>query len=119
MNNAEFEALDKIEAENLRTAFAAVFHSEAGKRVLFHILEQAGMYRDPYAGDMTNATNYQLGLQAAGRKLIADLDTVDPRFYPQLLIDVANLRDVEKAEARAVAARVNPTEDKEDSADEA
>lgn len=116
MTDAEFQAQERVEQENLKAAFTAVFHSEAGKRVLFRILEQAGMYDEAFCGDATNATNYRLGLQASGRKLIADLDSVDPRFYPQLLIDIADLRAVDAQRAASIA----PTfEDKEDSADEA
>jgi hypothetical protein len=37
-------------------------------------------------------TNYTLGLQAVGRKLISKFDEIDPRFYPRLLLDVAELK---------------------------
>jgi hypothetical protein len=117
MTSEEFEAAQAIEAEKIKTAFAAVFHSEAGKRVLFWMLEQCAIYEDAFSGDMTNATNYRLGLQAAGRRLIGALDNVDPRFYPQLLVAIADLKAVDAAQAKSVAQAA--TNDQEDNADEA
>lgn len=82
-------------------AFKAVIATGAGKRVLFWILEQAGIYRDPFGGT-DQATNYTLGQQSIGRKVMGMLDQIDPRAYPQLLIDVADERVMEQA-ARAAA----------------
>lgn len=77
-------------------AFKAVLATGPGKRVLFWMFEQAGIYRDPFGGG-GDATNYTLGQQSIGRKLMVMLDQIDPRAYPQLLIDVAD----EEAMARA------------------
>ena len=83
-------------------AFREVFNlpSGNGKRVLFYMLEQSAIYQDAYAGD-NNATNYTLGLQSAGRRLIAKLDQIEPEFYPKLLLAIADMKAVERAAAAA------------------
>ena len=80
---------DQQRHEDMLGAFKSVLATADGKRVLFWILEQAGIYRDPFGGG-DQATNYSLGQQSIGRKLLGMLDQIDPRAYPQLLIDIAN-----------------------------
>lgn len=92
---------DERERDELDKAFREVLKLAAGKRVLFWMLEQCAIYEDAFAADHTNATNYVLGRQNAGRRLIGKLDQIDPRFYPQLLLDIADL----KAMSRAAASR--------------
>lgn len=86
-------------------AFKAVIATGQGKRVLFWILGQAGIYRDPFGGG-DEATNYTLGQQSIGRKVIGMLDQIDPRTYPRLLLDVADM----EAMARAAAEREDDDE---------
>ena len=80
----------------LEDALSILLKREEGRRVLFWVLEQAGVYRDAYTGDDA-ATNYVLGSQAVGRKLIGLMDQVDARLYPRLLLDVADMREMERA----------------------
>lgn len=91
-----------------RDAFKAVLATADGKRVLFWVLEQAGVYRDAFSGDDA-ATNYVLGQQSVGRKLIGMMDELDPRTYPKLLLDIADLKAMELA-----AAKPDEPEDDED-----
>lgn len=93
--------LERIEAEKIEGGFREMFATEAGKRVIYWMLEQCSIYRDAYTGDAAS-TNYTLGQQSAGRRLIAKLDEIDPRFYPQLLIDIAECRDRDRAAAEAI-----------------
>jgi hypothetical protein len=79
------------------------------RRVMFWVLEQAAIYADAFSGENTSATNYSLGLQAVGRKLISKFDEIDPRFYPRLLLDVAELKAMDRAASEAAT-----TEDEED-----
>ncbi len=85
--------------DDLSDAFRAVLATDAGKRVLFWVLEQAAIYRDAYAGDDA-ATNYVLGSQAVGRRLIQRLDMIDARIYPRLLLDMADIMEMKRAEAQ-------------------
>ncbi|MER9628374.1 hypothetical protein [Mesorhizobium sp. M0296] len=100
---------EQSERDELAKAFRDVVATASGKRVLFWFMEQTSLYPDPFAGENTNATNYSLGLQAASRKLISKLDEIDPRLYPRLLLDVADL----KAMDRAALAAKQETEDEE------
>lgn len=86
--SAEHEARER---EELDKAFREVIALSSGKRVLFWILEQCAIYQDAYAGD-NNATNYTLGQQAIGRRLIEQMDAIDPRHYPRLLLDIADMK---------------------------
>ncbi|RUX08057.1 MAG: hypothetical protein E5V51_00205 [Mesorhizobium sp.] len=99
---------EQSEREEMTKAFREVLATASGKRVLFWVLEQAAIYTDPFAGENTNGTNYSLGQQSAGRKLISKFDEIDPRIYPRLLLDVADLK------AMALAAPAAKQEDYED-----
>lgn len=97
------------ELAEIEAAFREVFKLAQGKRVLFWMLEQCAIYQDGFTGD-NNATNYTLGRQSSGRRLIEKLDQIDPRFYPQLLLDIAEIRAMD----RAAADRAAQTEDDDD-----
>jgi hypothetical protein len=86
----------KREWQDTLDAFKAVITTPQGKRVLFWVLEQAAIYRDAFTGDRS-ATDYVLGQQAIGRRLIGVLDEIDPRTYPRLLLDMADLKAMERA----------------------
>jgi len=93
---------EEVTRAELAKAFRGVLSNEAGKRVLYWILEECAIYRDAYCGE-NNATNYTLGQQASGRKIIAKLDEIDPQLYPALLMDIAWIREVDRSAAKAVA----------------
>lgn len=102
----------RVERDALSKAFHDVFALASGKRVLFWMLEQCAIYQDPFTGE-TNSTNYQLGLQSAGRKLIGQLDEINPTFYPALLTAMAELREIDKAAATSLAEQLEPEDDAE------
>lgn len=89
-----------VEREELQKAFRALLTVVEGKRVLFWILEQCAIYRDAFSGDDA-ATNYVLGQQASGRKVLAAIDEIDPRLYPRLLLDIAEIKAMDRAAAEA------------------
>lgn len=91
----------EFDRAELKRAIREVFELASGKRVLFWMLEQCAIYSDAFTGD-SDATNYTLGLQAAGRRVIAQLDEIDARLYPRLLLDIADLKEMDRA---AVAAK--------------
>lgn len=88
-------------ADELRKAFREILSMTSGKRVIFWMLEQCAIYRDPFSGDDA-ATNYTIGRQAAGRMLISMLESIDPRLYPRLLLDIAEIREVDRSTAKAL-----------------
>lgn len=90
---------EETEHEDVKRALAEVFALASGKRVLFWILSECSIYRSAYAGELTAATNFELGRQEVGRRVIGKLDEIDPRFYPQLLMDIAELTAMDRAAA--------------------
>lgn len=98
----QLSVLQQVERDEINRAFRDVVATEAGKRVVFWMLEQCAIYQDAFSGD-PHVTNYQLGRQASGRLLISKLDELDPRVYPRLLIDMAEIREVDRALADAMA----------------
>lgn len=96
------------EERELLLALQAVLSVGQGQRVLFWVLEQAAIYRDAFSGNDA-ATNYVLGQQSVGRKLIELMDRIDPRTYPRLLLAVADLKAMDRA-----AAETQKPEDDED-----
>ena len=108
--NEQLSPEQEIARAELAQAFHDVLATVAGKRVLYWVLEVCAIYRDAFAGD-NNLTNYTLGRQAAGRELIAKLDEIDPRFYPSLLMAMAEIREMDRAAARATAEREKGNDD--------
>lgn len=103
----------EIARAELAKAFRDTMATVEGKRVLYWVLEVCAIYRDGFCGD-NNLTNYTLGRQAAGRELIAKLDEVDPRLYPSLLMDMARIREMDRAAARATAQNKQENDDADD-----
>lgn len=101
---------DVRQAEELAKAFREVLELASGKRVLFWILEQCAIYSTPYAGENIASTNHSLGRQDVGLRLIAELNAIDPRIYPRMLLDLADAKAMEKAVQDASA----KTEDDDD-----
>ncbi|HEY5797668.1 MAG TPA: hypothetical protein VIU82_21910 [Bosea sp. (in: a-proteobacteria)] len=98
------------ERHEIDRAFREVFATAAGKRVLFWLLSDAAIYASAFSLEAA-ATNFTLGKQSAGLALIAKLDELDARYYPQLLLAIADMRETDRAAARAAA--VNAGDDDE------
>lgn len=84
------------ERDGINDAYRAVFATAEGKRVLFDVLEICGMYDAAFTGD-NNATNFRLGMQEAGKRVIDRLNQIDARLYPRLLLSIADIREMNKA----------------------
>lgn len=99
---------EEAERDATNRAIRQVLSTPEGKRFAFWILEECALYSEAFAGPGRNeATNYTLGAQGVGRRVITRLDELDPRIYPTLLLDIADL----KAMDRAIAAKDAPTKD--------
>lgn len=94
---------DQVQRDALESAFRHVLSDHAGKRVLYWMLEQAAIYDAAYTGEAAS-TNFLLGRQEVGRRIIGQLDQIDPRFYPQLLLDIAEIRERDRAQAISLSA---------------
>ena len=103
----QLSPIEEFERDELARSYRAIFQTAEGKRVLFDVLDMCGIYDAAFTGD-NNATNFRLGLQEAGKRLIARLDSIDGRLYPQLLLSIADHKETNKA---ANAARQKEQED--------
>jgi hypothetical protein len=110
--NANTTAAQAHDDAEIEKAFRDVLTTASGKRVIYWILEQCSIYRDAYCGD-NNATNYVLGQQASGRRVIAKMDQIDPRLYPSLLTDVADIKELD----RMAASMAEDNEENDDAED--
>jgi len=97
----------------LDAAFRDILTTEAGRRVVFWMMEQGSIYSDPFAGN-DSITNYTIGGQAPTRRLIERLNVIEPRLYPQLLLDMAMIREADAAEAETRSKLTEGNDDAED-----
>lgn len=98
-------ALHRVrERETLRVLDAALQTAD-GKRLVYTFLELCGVFRNPFAGESTHQTAFNAGSSNVGKMLIHKLDTIDPTAFPRLMLDMANIRASDDAEARAQADR--------------
>lgn len=93
--------IQAFERQELERAYRALLASPDGQRVLFDILERAAVYIDPHSGADTHSTSYMLGRQSVGRMLIGQMDAIDPRLYPRLLMDRADMKAMDIAASAA------------------
>lgn len=101
---------EKYERDKLDGAFRALLRMEEGRRVLFWLLENAALYDDPFAVDEAY-TNYRIGAQSIARRLIIKLNEIDPRLYPQLMLDAADVREKDRAAMKALSENQESEED--------
>ena len=64
-----------------------VLSTPHGRRVVFDILSTCGVGRQPMTGN--SHTFFHLGEMNIGLKIITELDRIDPRVYPKLLLEQA------------------------------
>ncbi|WP_321337803.1 hypothetical protein [Breoghania sp.] len=87
---------EEQEQDELARALRDVLSMPSGKRLLFWVLGECNLYGDPFSSD-GHVTDYLLGKQAIGRKIIDLMNSVDLRAYPTLLLDVADIKAMEEA----------------------
>lgn len=58
-----------------------VMSTPAGRRVMWALLGDLGLYRTPYAGEHTNAANFNMGQHSAALRLNAQLIETAPDEY--------------------------------------
>lgn len=97
----QMNTLNRVEHDAIEKAFRELLRTEAGKRVIYWMLEQSAMYEAAYTGDPAS-TNFMLGKQEVGRRIIGQLDVIDAKFYPQLLMSIAEIRALDRATAEAL-----------------
>ncbi|OJF92070.1 hypothetical protein AX761_21765 [Rhizobium sp. 58] len=105
----ELSAEQAVAKNALNGAFQEVFSTEAGKRVLFHLIALGSPYEDAFSGDDA-VTNYTLGRKKQSLEIINALGEIDARLYPQLLLAMADIREMD----RAIAAKQTENQESDD-----
>lgn len=108
----ELSLSQAYERDELHRAFRRLLGTVDGKRVLLFVLAQCALEVDPYTGE-DNATNFMLGRQNVARRLIATMDDIDPRLYPQLLLDIAEIREVDRSAVESLTKKQENDDDLE------
>jgi len=95
------------ERDQLTLSYEAILNTDEGRRVLFDIFERCGVYQSGFTGN-NDATNYKAGRRDIGLELLGQIDAVDPRHYPSLLLRIAELKAMDRA---AASTKENDDED--------
>lgn len=97
-DNNEFMDLDKRELEQERNRNARLIQDEdirwlmshaQGRRIMSRILDVAGVYRLSYTGD--SGTDFREGQRNVGLTFLADVQSVSPDEFIQMLKEHRNL----------------------------
>ena len=72
----------KRSEETYRRALAKVLETPEGRRVLWRVLESAGIYRSTFAGDDTHRSAMLEGRRSMGLELFDDIMSYVPGQYP-------------------------------------
>jgi hypothetical protein len=81
----------KLQQEQIALDLEAVLRTDEGRRLIVWFLSLCNIepLQSAYKGEHAEATNFCLGEQNVGLKLIAQLDAISPIVYPQLLLEEA------------------------------
>lgn len=80
---AKHKKLDKKREREL-SDIRRVLQLPEGRRLYWRIMEKGGVFRDAYAGDSSNGTNYNLGRQSISRDFLNDLLEADSKILTQI-----------------------------------
>ena len=91
----------ELRRDQIAIDLEAVLRIPHGRRTLLWFLEQCGLYRTAYTSEDA-ATNFRLGEQSVGLRLIAKLEEIGPTEYPLLLLEAAQRKDQNKETVHVV-----------------
>ncbi len=111
MSEVDIPTREAVAETELSSAIRAILSTQHGKRFVYWVLERCNVYADAYSGEFSNETHVRLGEQRVGRAVIARLDEVDPKLYPSLLLDIATIREIDEAQAKSLADRMEPEDE--------
>lgn len=69
-----------------------------GRRLFWRVLEKGGVFRDAFANENTNGTNYNLGRQSLSRDFLNDLLEAKPDALQQIQNEIAAELENEKVQ---------------------
>jgi len=85
----------ELKRDQVAIDLEAVLRFPQGRRTVLWFLELCGVSRTAYTGTEA-ATNFKLGEQNVGLRLISQLEQIGPTEYPQLLLEAAQRKDQTK-----------------------
>lgn len=83
--------------KEILSAIHEVVETAAGRRFVHWLLGECRLYGSAFAGDSVATTNFFLGQQDIGRRVLLAMDQIDPRLYPEMLLKVADDRAIDRA----------------------
>lgn len=75
-----------LEAAKINAGFAAALENPSGRAMLWWILEQAGIFRQPHSANALN-TAFACGKKEVGLFLIERLSSVDPAGFVRMQME--------------------------------
>lgn len=98
MNKRErAEKLRQAQLERDKRDLQWVMGSEEGRRVMYRLLEQAGIYTTSFVAGDPHATSFREGMRNNGLQLMQQLLNAGPAQYNQMLQE-AHLREQHQAD---------------------
>ena len=92
---AALEDLDAHRKQQWDTDLTVMLQSDSGRRVLWAIIDRAGIHAPGYSESHAWMAMNEGG-RAFGVWLIKELDRIDPAAYPRLLLAASQDRDVKR-----------------------
>ncbi len=92
------------EQQRRRNDYEQVLRTDAGKRVILDILGLCGVYSIAFAGTNREVTEFNLGGQNVGLRIIDRLNDLNRTVYPALLL----------SQARELEAKSEETDDNQE-----
>jgi len=91
-DKADFEAEKRVQQKNEEDDFKWLMQSKRGRRIIWRLLEQAGVFRISFnQNSMTMAFNE--GGRNYGLKILDLVHTLTPELYPTMLKEQNHVRD--------------------------
>jgi len=88
------EKAQQKERDSLITAILNVMRTEAGKVLIWELLDLCDIHSDIFTGN--SQTFYLEGKRSVGLQILQLLEEADPEFYPMLLLERAKQSKVNK-----------------------
>lgn len=113
MYGEEEKTLEAYEHEvaeaGLRHAWEQVASSEAGKRVLFDLMSRCHVMISQFSPDPC-VHAFNAGKQDGGLEIVRSLEAISPRAFPNLLLAMASIRELDGNLARVQHKNAQPEE---------
>lgn len=105
----------ELDRQALDSSIAAMMQTADFKRFLFWLLGRCGLYANAFQIEAATE-RYALGRQSIAHELLAKLDSIDCRLYPEMLLDMATIRELDRSAEDAKSRKAQQENEDEDDA---